>query len=322
MFKKNRTKKILITGGCGYVGTLLSEYLVNKNYHVTSIDLMWFGNYLKKTRNLVTKKKDFSELKNSDFKNIDTVIHLANIANDPSGTINPSLTWDVNVIKSQKLLEKCIKNKVKKFIYASSGSVYGINKKKKVTEDLPLVPISEYNKSKMIFEKILFSYKTKMKIYCIRPATVCGVSPRMRWDISVNILTLNALKNKIITVFGGNQTRPNIHIMDLVRIYDFFLSKKKIPEGIYNAAFEIFKIKDVAKIIQKKTKTKIKYLKSNDPRSYRQSSDKIIRLGFKPLYKIKDAVDDIIYQYNKKNIVDKVSCYNVKQMKKLKLDTK
>lgn len=322
MFKKNRTKKILITGGCGYVGTLLSEYLVNKNYHVTSIDLMWFGNYLKKTRNLVTKKKDFSELKNSDFKNIDTVIHLANIANDPSGTVNPSLTWDVNVIKSQKLLEKCIKNKVKKFIYASSGSVYGINKKKKVTEDLPLVPISEYNKSKMIFEKILFSYKTKMKIYCIRPATVCGVSPRMRWDISVNILTLNALKNKIITVFGGNQTRPNIHIMDLVRIYDFFLSKKKIPEGIYNAAFEIFKIKDVAKIIQKKTKTKIKYLKSNDPRSYRQSSDKIIRLGFKPLYKIKDAVDDIIYQYNKKNIVDKVSCYNVKQMKKLKLDTK
>ncbi|MDB3895206.1 SDR family oxidoreductase [Candidatus Pelagibacter sp.] len=322
MSKKNSMKKILITGGCGYVGTVLSEYLLKKNYHVTSIDLMWFGNYLKKKRNLVNKKKDFSELKNSDFKNIDTVIHLANIANDPSGTMNPSLTWDVNVIKSQRLLEKCIKNKVKRFIYASSGSVYGINKKKKVTEDLPLVPISEYNKSKMIFEKILFSYKTKMKIYCIRPATVCGVSPRMRWDISVNILTLNAIKNKIITVFGGNQTRPNIHITDLIRIYDFFLSKKNIPEGIYNAAFEIFKIKDVAKIIQKKTKAKIKYLKSNDPRSYRQNSDKIIRLGFKPLYKIEDAVDDIIYQYNKKIIKDKTNCYNLKQMKKLKLNTK
>ena len=315
-------KKILITGGCGYVGTVLSEHLLNKNYHVTSIDLMWFGNYLKKTRNLVTKKKDFSELKNSDFKNIDTVIHLANIANDPSGTMNPSLTWDVNVIKSQRLLEKCIKNKVKRFIYASSGSVYGINKKKKVTEDLPLVPISEYNKSKMIFEKILFSYKTKMKIYCIRPATVCGVSPRMRWDISVNILTLNAIKNKIITVFGGNQTRPNIHIMDLVRIYDFFLRKKNIPEGIYNAAFEIFKIKDIAKIIQKKTKAKIKYFKSNDPRSYRQNSEKIIKLGFKPLYKIEDAIDEIIDQYNKKTIKDKESCYNLKQMKKLKLDTR
>ena len=322
MSKKNSMKRILITGGCGYVGTVLSEYLLKKNYHVTSIDLMWFGNYLKKTRNLVSKKKDFSELKNSDFKNIDTVIHLANIANDPSGTMNPSLTWDVNVIKSQRLSEKCIKNKVKRFIYASSGSVYGINKKKRVTEDLPLVPISEYNKSKMIFEKILFSYKTKMKIYCIRPATVCGVSPRMRWDISVNILTLNAIKNKIITVFGGNQTRPNIHIMDLVRIYDFFLSKKNIPEGIYNAAFEIFKIKDVAKMIQKKTKAKIKYLKSNDPRSYRQNSDKIIRLGFKPLYKIEDAVDDIIYQYNKKIIKDKKNCYNLKQMKKLKLNTK
>ena len=322
MSKKNSMKKILITGGCGYVGTVLSEHLLNKNYHVTSIDLMWFGNYLKKTRNLVTKKKDFSELKNSDFKNIDTVIHLANIANDPSGTMNPSLTWDVNVIKSQRLLEKCIKNKVKRFIYASSGSVYGINKKKKVTEDLPLVPISEYNKSKMIFEKILFSYKTKMKIYCIRPATVCGVSPRMRWDISVNILTLNAIKNKIITVFGGNQTRPNIHIMDLVRIYDFFLRKKNIPEGIYNAAFEIFKIKDIAKIIQKKTKAKIKYFKSNDPRSYRQNSEKIIKLGFKPLYKIEDAIDEIIDQYNKKTIKDKESCYNLKQMKKLKLDTR
>ena len=322
MSKKNSMKKILITGGCGYVGTVLSEHLLNKNYHVTSIDLMWFGNYLKKTRNLVNKKKDFSELKNSDFKNIDTVIHLANIANDPSGTMNPSLTWDVNVIKSQRLLEKCIKNKVKRFIDASSGSVPGINKKKRVTEDLPLVPISEYNRSKMIFEKILFSYKTKMKIYCIRPATVCGVSPRMRWDISVNILTLNAIKKKIMTVFGGNQTRPNIHIMDLVRIYDFFLSKKNIPEGIYNAAFEIFKIKDVAKIIQNKTKAKIKYLKSNDPRSYRQNSDKIIRLGFKPLYKIEDAVDDIIYQYNKKIIKDKTNCYNLKQMKKLKLNTK
>jgi nucleoside-diphosphate-sugar epimerase len=323
MFKSNivKMKKILITGGCGYVGSELTKYLLEKNYKIKVVDTMWFGNSLKKNKNLKIIKKNISEITDLDLKNINTVIHLANIANDPSVTINPSLTWDVNVVRGQELLEKCIKNNIKKFIYASSGSVYGINKKKKVTEDLPLVPISEYNKSKMIFEKILFSYKSKMKIYCIRPATVCGVSSRMRWDISVNLLTLNAVKSKIIKVFGGNQTRPNIHIQDLVRIYDFFLSKKNIPEGIYNAAFEIFKIKDIAKIIQKKTNAKIKYLKSNDPRSYRQSSDKIIKLGFKPLYKVEDAIEDIIYQYNKKNIIDKINCYNVKQMKKLKLNT-
>ena len=317
-----RLKNILITGGCGYVGSLLVNYLLKNNYRITVVDLMWFGNFLPKKNNLKIRKKNFSALTDSDLTNIDTVIHLANIANDPSVTINPSLTWDINVVKSQELLEKSIKNNVKKFIYASSGSVYGIKKDKKVTEDLPLMPISEYNKSKMIFEKILFSYQTKMKIYCIRPGTICGLSPRMRWDLSVNTLTLSALKNNIINVFGGLQQRGNIHIKDMVRIYEFFLEKKNIPEGIYNAAFEIFKIKDIAKTIQKKINTKINYLKSNDPRSYRQNSEKVIRLGFKPLYKAEDAINEIIYAYKNKLIKDNVSCYNVKQMKKLNLKIK
>ena len=160
-----------------------------------------------------------------------------------------------------------------------------------------------------------------MKIYCIRPATVCGVSPRMRWDISVNILTLNAIKNKIITVFGGNQTRPNIHITDLIRIYDFFLSKKNIPEGIYNAAFEIFKIKDVAKIIQKKTKAKIKYLKSNDPRSYRQNSDKLLKTGFVQKFSVSDAIDDLINKYNADLLPEGDNCFTVKWMKHLNLNS-
>lgn len=317
-----KLKNILITGGCGYVGSSLVNYLLNNNYRITVVDLMWFGNFLKKKNNLKIKKKNFSLLTDRDLTNIDTVIHLANIANDPSVTINPSLTWDVNVVKSQELLEKCIKNNVKKFIYASSGSVYGIKKEKKVTEDLPLVPISEYNKSKMIFEKILFSYQTKMKIYCIRPGTICGLSPRMRWDLSVNTLTLSALKNGIINVFGGLQQRGNIHIKDMVRIYEFFLKKKNIPEGIYNAAFETFKIKDLAKTIKKKIKTKINYLNSNDPRSYKQNSDKVIRLGFQPLYKAEDAINEIIYAYKNKLIKDNISCYNVKQMKKLNLKIK
>ena len=124
-----------------------------------------------------------------------------------------------------KIMKFAIKNKVKKFIFASSGSVYGVKKEKKVTENLDLVPISVYNKTKMIAERVFMSFKDKIRINCIRPATVCGLSPRMRYDVSVNLLTLQALKNKQITVFGGNQIRPNIHLKDMIRLYEFFLKK-------------------------------------------------------------------------------------------------
>ena len=310
---------ILILGGGGYVGTpLTAKLLNNKKNNVTVVDTFWFGNFLKKNKRLKIIKKDIRDINIKWFKGIDCIIHLANIANDPAVDLNPNLSWDVNVITSMKIMEFAIKNKVKKFIFASSGSVYGIKKEKKVTEDLDLVPVSVYNKTKMIAERVFMSFKDKIRINCIRPATVCGISPRMRFDVSVNLLTLQAIKKKQVTVFGGNQIRPDIHIKDMIRLYEFFL-KKRIPSGFYNAGFENLKIVNLAKKIQKKTNAKIKVIKSNDPRSYRQDSSKLLRLGFKPKYSINDAIDELISLNKRKTIRANMSNYTVKWMKKLKI---
>ena len=310
---------ILILGGGGYVGTpLTAKLLENKKNKITVVDTFWFGNFLKKNKRLKIIKKDIREADIKWFKKIDCVIHLANIANDPAVDLNPNLSWDVNVITSIKIMKYAIKNKVKKFIFASSGSVYGVKKEKKVTEDLDLVPISVYNKTKMVAERIFMSFKDKILINCIRPATVCGVSPRMRFDVSVNLLTLQAIKKKQITVFGGNQVRPNIHIKDMIRLYEFFL-KRKISSGFYNAGFENLKIIEIAKMIQKKTNVNIKIIKSNDPRSYRQDSSKLFRLGFKKMYGVNDAIDELINLNKNGKIKSNLSNYTVKWMKKLKI---
>ncbi len=310
---------ILILGGGGYVGTpLTNKLLKNKKNKITVVDTFWFGNFLKPDKRLKIIKKDIRTPDFKWFKNIDCVIHLANIANDPAVDLNPNLSWDVNVIASMKIIKLAITNKVKKFIFASSGSVYGIKKEKKVTEDLDLVPISVYNKTKMIAERVFMSFKDKIIINCIRPATVCGVSPRMRFDLSVNLLTLQAIKKKQITVFGGNQIRPNIHIQDMIRLYEFFL-KKNVPSGFYNAGFENLKIINIAKMIQRKTGVKIKIIKSNDPRSYRQDSSKLLKIGFKTKYGVNDAIEELIKLERRKKIIVNSSNYTVKWMKKLKV---
>jgi len=311
---------ILILGGGGYVGTpLTTKLLENKKNKITVVDTFWFGNFLKKNKRLNIVKKDIRKVDEKWFKGIDCIIHLANIANDPAVDLNPNLSWDVNVISSMKIMKFAIKNKVKKFIFASSGSVYGVKKERKVTEDLDLVPISVYNKTKMIAERVFMSFKDKILINCVRPATVCGLSPRMRFDVSVNLLTLQAIKKKQITVFGGNQIRPNIHIKDMIRLYEFFL-KKNIPSGFYNAGFENLKIIKIAKMIQKKIDVKVNVIKSNDPRSYRQDSSKLLRLGFKTKYKVNDAIDEIIALNKSKKIKASLSNFTVKWMKKLKVE--
>ena len=310
--------KIIVTGGCGYTGTILTQELIKLGHHVIVIDTQWFGNHLKKNKKLNIIKKDIRSLDDKIFDKVDTVVHLANIANDPSAILNPDLSWDINVLGTKKIVEQAIKKKVKHFIFASSGSVYGVKKEKKVTEELSCVPISVYNKTKMVAERILMSFKDKILINCIRPATVCGVSPRMRFDVSVNLLTLQAIKKKQITVFGGNQVRPNIHMKDMIRLYEFFL-KRNIPSGFYNAGFENLKIINIAKMIQKKINVKIKVIKSNDPRSYRQDSSKLLRLGFKNMYGVNDAIDELINLNKNGKIKSNLSNYTVKWMKKLKI---
>jgi|688.fasta_scaffold29754_3 nucleoside-diphosphate-sugar epimerase len=308
-------KKILITGGCGYVGSALVERLKVKNY-IKVIDTQWFGNNLKKDNNVEIMKEDIRNLSDNFVDNsYHSVVHLANIANDPSVELDHSLSWEVNVLALKNLVETAIKNNVKKFVYASSGSVYGIKKEDKVVEDLELVPISTYNKTKMIGERVLLSYADKIQIYIIRPATVCGLSPRMRFDVSVNMLTLQALQSKVITIFGGNQIRPNIHIQDMVRVYEHFL-ENSLPVGIYNAGFENISILDIGKKIQKYIDCRIDVKKDiNDPRSYRQSSEKLIKTNFQQQYYVEDAIKDIIKIYKTGNLKLDDSCYTVKWMK-------
>ena len=155
-------KNIFITGGGGYVGTNLVKELLKDGYKIKVLDTFWFGNYLKEDKNLKIIKKDLRNINKSDLNNIDCIIHLASIANDPAAALDAKLTWDVNVLATYKLINLSINQGVKKFIFASSGSVYGIKKEKKVTEELTLEPISEYNKSKMIAERVLLSYKKKI----------------------------------------------------------------------------------------------------------------------------------------------------------------
>ena len=244
-------KKILITGGCGYVGTELTKELLKDGYIVIVIDTQWFGNYLKPHKNLKVIKADLREIDKIPINDVDTILHLANIANDPAVEMTPTLSWEVNVLAGQQIIDKAVRNGVKNFIFASSGSVYGLKEEKKVTEDLTLVPISVYNKTKMIAERVFLSYKNDLNVYCIRPATVCGISDRMRFDVSVNMLTLQAVKNKKITVFGGDQVRPNIHIKDLINVYKHFLTSHNISSGCYNAGFENVSILNIAETVKR-----------------------------------------------------------------------
>ena len=312
----------LITGGCGYIGTNLTKYLLNKGHKVTIIDNLWFGNNLKKNKNLKIIKEDVRNFDKLKITNTYAIIHLANIANDPTVELNPNLSWEVNVLASKLIADHAIKNKVKKLIFFSSGSVYGVKKENKVTEDLKLNPISIYNKTKMIAERVFLSYKNNIDIKCLRPATVCGLSDRLRLDVTVNKLTFDAYYKKKIFVDGGSQVRPNVNLRDIERVVDFFLfSKKKFNDDVYNMGFENYSIMKIAKKIQKKTGAKLKVNKSVDIRSYRQDSSRLIKTGFKPLFTVDNAIDELI-EYFKKNKRSKFETqnFNLKKMKELNVE--
>ena len=308
-------KKILVTGGSGYKGVKLIKALIEDGYKVINIDKNIFGNYFIDHKNVKNYKIDIKDISKIDIKNVHTCIHLASIANDPMTDLDPTLSWETSALGSYILMEHLIKNKVKKIIYASSGSVYGIKKEKRVTENLSLKPISTYNKVKMVTERIILSYKEKIDVIIIRPATVCGFSPRMRLDITVNMLTFQALKNKEITVFGGKQKRPNIHIDDLVQIYLFFIKKNK--HGIFNAGFENLSILQIAKNISKRIKSKIKIKKNmSDNRSYNLDSSKLLKAGYKPKKNINMAIDEIKEMYENKILKEQENFHSIRWLKK------
>ena len=312
---------ILITGSCGFVGSSLVPYLLEKGHYIKSFDTEWFGKNLPDHPRLEHQKKDIRNLGEADFNGIDSIIHLANIANDPGVELNTDLSWEVNVLASQQLAELAAKAKIETFIYASSGSVYGVKEEEQVTEELSLVPISVYNKTKMISERVLLSYSNRMKVINVRPATVCGWSPRMRLDVSVNMLTFQALQNKKITVFGGNQVRPNIHIQDMIRVYEHFLTQAvNLDSGNYNAGFENMSIIAIAELIASKVPSEIVVTESNDPRSYRQNSDKLFATGFVNNFSVQHAIEEIMKKYSCGEIDDRDEYYTVKTMKNLGLN--
>jgi nucleoside-diphosphate-sugar epimerase len=311
--------KILVTGGCGYKGHVLVPKLLTRGYEVIAFDIQWFGNYLEPHSNLTVIKGDVRDIDSIPLDGVECIIHLSSIANDPCGDLNPQLTWEVSALATMQLADKAKRLGIKRFIYASSGSVYGVKKELQVTEDLELKPISEYNKTKMVAERVLLSFQDDMVVQIIRPATVCGYSPRMRLDVSVNLLTMQALSKGKITVFGGDQVRPNIHIDDIADLYLHLIDHPEVT-GIYNACFENISIKDIAKLVTKYVPVEIAVTPSNDPRSYRVNSDKLLATGFKPKKSVEDAVREIIEKYRSGILKDDEHFHNLKWMQKNNLE--
>lgn len=305
---------ILVTGACGYKGSVLVPKLLEKGYSVVALDIMWFGNLLPNHKNLKVIKQDIRDIDSVPLDGIDVIIHLSSVANDPCGDLNPKLTWEISCLSTMQLADKAFRLGIKHFIYASSGSVYGLKEEKDVTEDLTLVPLSEYNKTKMVAERALLSYQDHMNVQIVRPATVCGLSPRMRLDVSVNLLTMQALTKGQITVLGGNQTRPNIHIDDITDLYLFFIDNKTLS-GIYNAGFENLKIIEIAEMISQKTGAEIIIKSSEDPRSYRVNSEKLLSVGFKPKKSVAMAISEITEAVQNKKLTDEKRHYNLHWMR-------
>lgn len=324
-------EKIFITGGAGYVGSKLVPKLLSLGYQVTVLDLMIYGeNVLDNHKNLKKIKGDIRDqmLLDRTLKGNDVVIHLACISNDPSFELNPRLGKSINLDAFEPLVKISIKNNIKKFIYASSSSVYGIKKEKNVTEDMSLEPLTDYSKFKGDCEKILNKYKSENFITTtIRPSTVCGYASRQRLDLVVNILTNHAYHNREIKVFGGDQLRPNVHIEDMVNSYIAVLNAdpQKINGQIFNVGFKNQSVNELADDVKSVIGEDIKIVntKSDDNRSYHVSSEKIRDiLGFETKYTVKDAVSDLKAAFEKKflvNTFDNEFYFNIKRMNNMDL---
>ncbi len=331
----NPIKQVLVTGGAGYVGAVLVPKLLSAGYNVKVLDLYLYGedvfDAVKKDPKLRQVKGDIrdSELLKRELPGTDAVIHLACISNDPSYELNPSLGKSINYDAFIPLVLISKENKVKRFIYASSSSVYGVKDTPNVTEDLPLEPLTDYSKYKALCEDVLLKEQTRDFVCLIvRPATVCGYSPRLRLDLTVNILTNHAITNHKIKVFGGSQKRPNLHIEDMTDFYLEALSwpSEKIAGKIYNVGYENHTVSDIADIVKRnvgRDDIEIVVEPTNDNRSYHVSSEKIKReLGFVAKRTIDDAVRDLKKAFDQgaiKNSMTDIKYYNIKTMQSVDL---
>ena len=328
----NNIKTVLITGGAGYVGNVLVPLLLANDYNIIVYDTLFFyEDTLIKNKKLKIVQGDIRDINlfKANLENVDAVIHMACISNDPSFELDPNLSTSINFTCFEPLVIASKEAGVKRFIYCSSSSVYGVSESPNVTETHPLVPLTQYNKFKALCEPLLFKHQDKNFIcVTIRPATICGYSPRCRLDLTVNILTNHAFHNNKILVFGGTQKRPNLHVKDMAEAYKIFLEAPddKIAGEIFNIGYENYSVDEIANIVknslekfENRKNIIIEKVSSDDNRSYQINSEKIYKvLGYKPRRTLEDAVFDLCKAFNKGYLPNSLTddkYINVKVMK-------
>jgi nucleoside-diphosphate-sugar epimerase len=334
------TRNVLVTGGAGYVGSALVPRLLDLGHTVTVLDLYMFGHDpLAPVGNHPRLIQIAGDLRHAAvvekaLAGCDSVIHLACISNDPSFELDPTLGKSINYDAFRPLVKAAKRAGVNRFIYASSSSVYGVKDEAEVTEDLPLAPLTDYSKYKAMCEDVLEQEREPgFSTLTIRPATICGYGPRQRLDVIVNILTNHAINNKQIKVFGGDQLRPNIHIDDMVRLYELVLTMPDtmIDGKVYNAGLDNVSVRDLAEIVRRVVERDnvfggtiaLETVPTDDNRSYRVCSKKIANeLGFRPEKSIEDAVRDLMAAVKDGRLNDTMNdirYYNIKTMQAIRL---
>ena len=330
-------KKIFITGGAGYVGSRLVPELLKKGYELTVYDIMYFGDDFlpKKNSRLKIIKGDIRDKEKlyKSCQNNEIFLNLACISNDTSFALDEKLSTSINLDAFEPMVIAAKNSGIKRFIHASTSSVYGISSAKNVTEDHPLVPLTLYNKYKGVCEPLLLKHTNEnFEGVIFRPATVCGYAPRQRLDLSVNILTNFAVNKGKIKVFGGDQLRPNLHIMDYCDAVDVLIKSdsNKIKNQIFNIGYQNLSILEIAKVVKKvvekifpeKGQINIEIVPSDDNRSYHINSDKIKKvLNYSPKRSVEDAVKDLCEAFQKnllKDSFDKDIYFNINRMRNIK----
>ncbi len=332
----NGFRSVLVTGGGGYVGSALVPQLLQDGYRVKVVDTFWYGREVFQQcagcRRLEAVELDIRDRRamHREMAGIDAVLHLACISNDPSCELDPALAKSVNYDCFAGLLEAAAAQRVKRFVYASSSSIYGVQEGSDVCEDTPPRPLTDYSRYKLACERDLvdFSNGWDFERVIVRPATVCGYAPRMRLDLTVNVLTIHALVNKKIRVFGGKQLRPNIHIRDMVRAYGRLLAapRELVDRQAFNVGYQNHRVEEIAEIVRRTLgdgAVLLEYEPSSDDRSYHINSDKIERvLGFRAEHTIEEAVADIAAAFRGGKLADPMSdprYVNIKRMQQLRV---
>jgi nucleoside-diphosphate-sugar epimerase len=328
--------RVFVTGGAGYCGTILIPQLLDLGYEVTVYDALYFGNYLPEHPRLRVIPGDIRDAARlADLiPGHQAFVHLACISNDASFELDEALSTSINLHAFEPMVVAAKRAGVRRFIYASSSSVYGVSEARNVTEDHPLVPLSLYNKYKGMCEPLLLKHTDENFVGVIfRPATVCGYSPRLRLDLSVNILTNHAITNNKITVFGGSQLRPNLHVQDYADLVKLLLDApdEKIANQIFNCGYQNMSMMEIAQLVKRiverefpeKGEIGVMTTPSDDLRSYHINSDKIARvLSFVPQHSIEEAVGDLCEAFRRGKVpsaMEDERYYNIRTMKKRKI---